>query len=63
MDKNPNKLIYQNFQLLVDKLLKQRYRLYPDFCTNRILINKLVTACQGVPVYYIAVSNPLEDLS
>jgi len=36
---------------------------YTDFRTNRILINKLVTACQGVPAYYIAVSNPREDLS
>jgi hypothetical protein len=63
MDENPDESIYQNFQLLIDKLLKQRHGLHPDFRTNRILTNKLVTACQGVPACRIAVSNPLEDLS
>ena len=38
-------------------------KIYTDFRTNRILTNKLVTACQGVPVCRIAVSNPLETLS
>ena len=41
-DANTDKLVYQCFQLL---------------------INKLLTACQGVPVCRIAVSNPGEDLS
>jgi hypothetical protein len=63
MDENPNKSIYQNFQLLIDKLLKQRHGLHPDFRINRILTNKLVTAYQGVPACRIAISNPLEDLS
>jgi len=38
-------------------------KIYTNFCTNRIFINKLVTTCQGVPTCHIAVSNPLEDLS
>ena len=38
-------------------------KIYTDFCTNHILMNKLVTAYQGVPAYHITVSNPLEDLS
>ena len=37
-------------------------KIYIDFRTNRILTNKLVTACQGVLVCCITVSNPLEDL-
>ena len=38
-------------------------KIYTDFCMNCILTNKFVTACQGVLVYHIAVSNPLDDLS
>ncbi len=47
----------------MDKLCKQQHRINPKFQTPLFLINKLVMACQGVPTYRIAVSNPGEDLS
>ena len=63
IDENPDKKIYQCFQLLVNKLLKQRHGLHPDFRTDMALTNKIVTACQGVPACRIGISNPCEDLS
>jgi hypothetical protein len=63
INENPDKPIYQNFQALIDKLLKQRHGIHPEFRTNLFLTNKLVVACQGVPACRIAVSDPSEDLS
>jgi len=45
IDKNPDKQIYQSFQLLLNKLLKYCYRLHLEFHTDLFFINKLVTAC------------------
>lgn len=63
IDNNPNKGVYQSFQLLVDKLLTQRHGIHPEFRTDLFLTNKLVTACQGVPACRIAISNPCDELS
>ena len=38
-------------------------KIYIDLRTNRIFINKLVTAYQGVPIRKITVLNPRENLS
>ncbi|KAI9040190.1 uncharacterized protein KD926_008513 [Aspergillus affinis] len=55
--------IYQGFQLLLSNLLKQRYGLYPELRSNINLINKLITACQGVPACRIAIADLPEDLA
>ena len=60
---NPEKSVYQCLQLLIDKLCKQQHAIDIELRTPRILTNKLVTACQGVPACRIATSNPSEDLA
>ncbi|KAI9034737.1 GAG-pre-integrase domain-containing protein, partial [Aspergillus affinis] len=55
--------IYQGFQLLLSNLLKQRHGLHPELRSNMNLINKLITACQGVPACRMAVADPPEDLA
>lgn len=60
---NPEKSISQCLQLLIDKLCKQQHAIDAELRTPRILTNKLVTACQGIPACRIAVSNPSEDLA
>jgi hypothetical protein len=63
INENSDKSIYQCFQLLTDKLLKIRHGIHPEFRTTLFLINKLITACQGVPACRIAISDPPEELS
>jgi hypothetical protein len=45
------------------KQAKQQYSIDPELRTPQILTNKVVTACQGVPAYQIAISNPSKDLA
>lgn len=59
---NPEKSVSQCLQLLVDKLCTQQHAIDIEFRTPRILTNKLITACQGIPACRIAISNPSEDL-
>jgi hypothetical protein len=63
IDDNPEKSILQCSQLLIDKLCKQQHAIDVELRTTRILTNKLVTACQGVPACRIAISNPSEELA
>jgi hypothetical protein len=55
--------IYQGFQILLSNLLKQHHGLHPELRTNMNLVNKLITACQGVPACRMAVADPPEDLA
>jgi hypothetical protein len=55
--------MYQSLQLLIDELCKLQHGINPEFRTPLFLTNKLIMACQGVPVCRIAVSDPGEDLS
>jgi hypothetical protein len=63
INENLEKSVSQCLQLLIDKLCKQQHAIDIELRTPRILTNKLVTACQGVPACRIAVSNPSEDLA
>ena len=62
-NENPDKSILQCLQLLIDKLCTLQYAIDIEFRTPRMLANKLVTACQGVPACQIAISNPSEDVA
>ncbi len=48
--KNPNKTIYENVQLLINKLCELQYSLTPALRNTEFLHNKIVTVCQGSPV-------------
>ena len=63
INENPEKSVGQCFQLLIDKLCKQQKAIDIELRTPRILTNKVVTACQGVPACRIAISNPSENLA
>jgi hypothetical protein len=63
IDSNPEKSLLQCLQLLIDKLCKQQHAIDVELRTPRVLTNKLVTACQGVPACRIAISNPSEELA
>ena len=58
INENPGKPISECLQLLVDQLLLKRHTLSPELRHDVTLVNKLVTACQGVPACSSAISNP-----
>ena len=60
--KNPDKTIYKNVQLLINKLRELQYGLAPALRNNEFLHSKIVTACQGSPACRYAVSEPPDDL-
>ena len=57
-DENYKKPIYENVQLLINKLRQLQYCLSPALRTDEFLHNKIVTACQGSPACRYAVSDP-----
>jgi hypothetical protein len=63
IDTYPEKLIGECLRLLIDKLLKLQYGIDVDLRTSKLFVNKLVTACQGVPACRIAISDPPGELS
>jgi len=63
IDNNPGKPILQCFRMMLDRLLILQHGIDREFRTPRILANKIVTACQGVPATRIAISDPTEELT
>jgi hypothetical protein len=63
IDGNPDKSIYQSLQLLIGELCKLQHGISSEFRTPMSLMNKLVMACQGVPAWRIAISDPRDNLS
>jgi hypothetical protein len=61
-DDNYKKPIYENVQLLINKLRQLQYCLNPALRTDEFLHNKIVTACQGSPACRYAVSDPPTDI-
>ena len=63
LDEHSSKSTYQCFQILIEKLLKLRHGIHPEFRTDLMYTNKLITACQGVEACRIAISNPSSDIA
>jgi len=59
---NIDKSISKYLQLLIYRLRQLQYGLRPTLQTIDFLHNKIVTSCQGIPVYRYAASNPLDNL-
>ena len=60
--KNPKKTIYENIQLLINKLRQLQYSLPPALRNTKFLYNKLVIICQGSPIYRYIVLDPPTNL-
>ncbi|RKF76297.1 hypothetical protein GcM1_228048 [Golovinomyces cichoracearum] len=58
ISQNPNKTTSECLQFLVHTLREVQLGLSEDLRTNSFLHDKLITACQGVPAFRYAITNP-----
>ena len=59
LPENAEKSTQDCLRILINTLTKLKFGLEPELRTSAFMHNKLVTACQGVPVYKFAIYNPL----